>query len=83
MNEEGLITLLVCIVALMGVGDLIFMAWREVEHKKQIDTLTSKIMSRDYVQYATYKPEENKKIESRVNGEKRPRVPDPVLGTTY
>lgn len=84
MGSEWLVLVLVCVIMLMGIGDLIFMAWREVEHKRQIDILTSKIMSKDYAQYASYKPEENRKIEKPDNGTARPKRPaDPVLGTQW
>ena len=57
-----------------------FIAWREVEHTKQVDVLTSKLMSRTYGEYAS-----NKQVESKEQKEPKPKksVNDPVLGVTY
>jgi len=57
-----------------------FIAWREWEHTKQVDVLTSKLMSKTYGEYASYKQVESKeqkepKLKKHVN--------DPVLGDTY
>ena len=83
MAESSLVTLLVCVIAFMGVGHLLFMAWREIEHRKQIDSLTSKIMSKDYAHYASYRPEETKVVASKLNSERPRKMNDSTLGGTF
>ena len=58
-----------------------FTGWREVEHRKQVDLLTSKLISRSYAEYATYKPVEDQKVEKKDKPKKK--VNDPVLGEVY
>lgn len=84
MIESQIVTLLVFVVAIMGIGDLVFMAWREVRHDKVVDSLTSKIMSRDYANFASYKPEENKTIiKNELSKNGRGEYTDPTLGRHF
>ena len=63
-------------VILVLVG---FIGWREWFNQRQLDMLTSKLMARDFREYAAL----SKPNEPRVEKPKPQAVNDPVLGKTY
>lgn len=64
-----------------------FVLWRERSTTKLIDALTSKLMAKNYVEYATYRAEERKADKPEpVPKEGVPAPPpllDPYLGKTF
>lgn len=76
---DGYVVVL-CVLWLTSLG---FIAWREVEHRKQIDALTSKLMSKNYGEYACYKNEEKKEAVQKQDKTTKKHVNDPVLGNVY
>ena len=77
---DGAIVVLVAGFGSMAVLSLGFAAWREVEHRKLVDTLTSKIMSKNYGEFASFRQEEAKaKVQVVKEPQKKPYI-DPVLG---
>ncbi len=79
----GLVTALIAVVGVLALALLAFVAWREVEHRKQIDALTSKIMARDYREYAVLRPQELTPAQPPTNEPKLKRVVDPHLGAHF
>jgi len=78
---ETLIFVLVSILGFICLCLLGVLIWREVEHRKQVDVLTSKLMSRDYREYAVSKKTEKGKREEK---EEKPKANvDSVLGSHY
>lgn len=79
---DGLIvTLVVCLVTVC-IGMLGFLAWRENEHRKQIDELTSKIMARSLNDYAIAKQTMSNPLQPKVEKQEK-KISDPVLGLQY
>lgn len=76
---EWIVIVLVVTTAVLALALLGFMAWREVEHKKQIDELTSKIMAKDYREYAIMQPKD--KIDKVVAPTRK--ISDQYLGQHY
>lgn len=76
-------TVAIITLPLITLTFLFYVGWREKEHRIQVNELTSKIMSKNYVEFATYRPEETKvsKIEPVVAKPKR--MLDASLGSTY
>lgn len=75
-------------MVLVAVLFLAFIVWREREHQRQVDALTSKIMAKNYVEFATYRPEETRAEDSaslkQSDEPAKPKQPfDPVLGRNY
>jgi hypothetical protein len=67
---------LVISLVLIALGELVFIAWRDNAHRKQIDDLTSKIVAKSLGEYNAGKgtvtiPEKKEKVQPLV---------DPVMG---
>lgn len=82
MAESIAVALIGLNAGLIIVG-LAFLVWLEIEHRRQVDALTSKIMARDYVQYATHRKDEIRPPQAEVAKEKKKELVDPVLGRMY
>lgn len=72
MTEIMLIGVIIVLLAFIG--------WRDWFYSRQVDTLTNKLMSHDYREYAIY----NKPSEPKREAQPKKEYPrDPVLGATY
>lgn len=78
--ETLVISMAVCLIVLC-FGIMSLFAWRELEHKKQIDELTTKIISRTAGEYAS--AENIKKAGAPQRETTKPKTSDPVLGAVY
>lgn len=82
---ESVIIILAAALVVQVIAFLAFVVWRELENRKQVDVLTSKIMAKDYVEYASNHPSESLDLNGRPKNDKPKRrvMPDPVLGSDY
>ena len=72
------------VIAAQAIFFVVFIGWREWSHQKLVDALTSKIMSKNYVEFSTYRPEELKAGEVKEKDDKRVvPITDPVLGRVF
>ena len=72
------IVFVVIITMLMG-----FIVYKDYKHTKQVDVLTSKLMARDYHDYAVNKPLAERETRLTQEKEKTSKISDPVLGTNF
>ena len=74
---------LICVVMgcnlLLSLALMFLLAWRESEHRKQIEELTSKLASKTLADYTAYKVQVDK--EPVAKPEKPQRAMDSVLGS--
>ena len=74
---------LVLTVVGMNLALLGFIAWLKIEHRKEVDALTSKLMAKDYREYAHNRPQEISKAPKKEEKEKKNTINDPQLGRVY
>lgn len=78
---ETLMTVLVVCIVVIAIGLMAIIVWREMEHKKQIDELTSKLVARSIGEYASARQAEKTVPPPKPEAPKK--LKDPTLGSHY
>ena len=80
---EAMIYVLGGCVVFQSLALLGFLAWRESQHKKQIDELTSKIVARTLPEYAQAQKTLQPEVKVKPQPAGKVKLIDPVMGAVY